>query len=86
MNYYKIVFESGEEDYEWITSSVSYLSDCENLLLSIQMHNSSPDLELITKADRLDQINSAGEVNQTQIFPNKQLEESLLKKKQQNWN
>lgn len=85
MNYYKICFENGVEQYEWVKSSVSYLTDCENLVLSIQMNNIDPELTNVIAVYRQDQINSDGEVKETQIFPNKEIEDSLLNKKQHNW-
>ena len=86
MKHYKFVFENHPPYEEWVGSNISYLSDDEYVLLSIHDRNIDNRLEPVRATYRQDQTNSAGEIKETQIFPNKELEEQLLSKKQKHWN
>lgn len=85
MNYYKIKFEDSSETFDWYKSLLSYLSDDEYMLMSIHEHHLLEGVQPISEVYRMDQINFAGGVKETKIFPNKELEQSLLNKKQKHW-
>lgn len=85
MKYYKYTFENGQTKSHWCDSGTPYLDDDEQVLLDIQGYNLVTRGVLVESIHRQDQLNSRGDINEVQIFPNKEIEQSLLEKKQKHW-